>query len=169
VADAVRASMSIPYFYVPARLPDHIDGGTTWMVDGGMLSNFPVDVFDRTDGAEPRWPTFGIKLSGRPRDNRLNDVRGIVTLSKAMLTTMTGFYDRMHIDEADVVARTIFVDTFGVKATDFDLSPGTAEKLYEQGRRAATTFLDGDDEHPGWDFEEYKRTFRTPVAPAAAA
>jgi NTE family protein len=169
VADAVRASMSIPYFYVPARLPDHIDGGTTWMVDGGMLSNFPVDVFDRTDGAEPRWPTFGIKLSGRPRDNRLNDVRGIVTLSKAMLTTMTGFYDRMHIDEADVVARTIFVDTFGVKATDFDLSPGTAEKLYEQGRRAATTFLDGDDEHPGWDFEGYKRTFRTPVAPAAAA
>ena len=66
--------MSIPYFFVPARLPDHIDGGTTWMVDGGMLSNFPVDVFDRTDGEDPRWPTLGIKLSGRPSDNRLNDV-----------------------------------------------------------------------------------------------
>lgn len=65
VAEAVRASMSIPYYFVPAQLTDHVDGGTTWMVDGGMLSNFPVGVFDREDGAEPRWPTFGIKLSGR--------------------------------------------------------------------------------------------------------
>jgi NTE family protein len=170
VADAVRASIAIPYYFIPARLPDHIDGGTTWMVDGGMLSNFPVDVFDRTDGAEPRWPTFGIKLSGHPRDNRLNDVRGIVTLSRAMVSTMTGFYDRMHIDRADVVARTIFVDTFGVKATDFALSPETAEKLFNAGQRAATTFLDGDDEHPAWDFEEYKQRFRRPSAtPAAAA
>ena len=56
-----------------------------------------------------------------------------------MVTTMTGFYDRMHIDRADVVARTIFVDTFGVKATDFALSDETAERLYESGRKAATT------------------------------
>jgi NTE family protein len=168
VAEAVRASMSIPYFFVPARLHDHIDGGTTWMVDGGMLSNFPVSVFDRTDGAEPRWPTLGIKLSGRPGDNRLNDVRGIVTLSKAMVTTMTGFYDRMHIDRADVVARTIFVDTFGVKATDFALSKDTAEKLFESGRLAATAFLDGNDRHPAWDFEEYKRQFRTPSTSPSA-
>ncbi len=31
-----------------------------------MLSNFPIEVFDRTDGKPPRWPTFGIKLSARP-------------------------------------------------------------------------------------------------------
>jgi NTE family protein len=170
VADAVRASIAIPYYFVPARLSDYIDGGTTWMVDGGMLSNFPVDVFDRTDDAEPRWPTFGIKLSSRPRDNRLNDVRGIVTLSKAMVSTMAGFYDRMHIDRAEVVARTIFVDTFGVKATDFALPPETAVRLFKSGQRAATTFLDGDDEHPAWNFEEYKERFRRPSAtPAAAA
>jgi NTE family protein len=169
VAEAVRASMSIPYYFVPARLPDQIDGGTTWLVDGGMLSNFPVDVFDRTDGTDPRWPTFGIKLSGRPQDNKLSEVRGLVTLSKAMLTTMTGFYDRMHIDRADVVERTIFVDTFGVKATDFDLSPETAEKLYDSGRLAATTFLDGDNEHPGWDFPAYKKRFLRPVTESATA
>jgi NTE family protein len=169
VADAVRASIAIPYYFVPARLPDYIDGGTTWMVDGGMLSNFPVDVFDRTDGDEPRWPTFGIKLSSRPRDSRLNDVRGIVTLSKAMVSTMTGFYDRMHVDRAEVVARTIFVDTFGVKATDFALSPETAAKLFKSGQRAAATFLDGDDEHPAWDFEKYKELRRPSATSAAAA
>jgi NTE family protein len=81
---------------------------------------------------------------------------------------MTGFYDRMHIDRGDVVARTIFVDTFGVKATDFDLSASTAERLFESGRAAATAFFDGDAQRPKWDFEEYKRQWRpTPSQPTA--
>lgn len=136
-----------------------------------MLSNFPVEVFDRTDGAEPRWPTFGIRLSGRPSDTRINRVNGILSLTKAMLSTMTGFYDRMHIDRPEVLARTIFVDTHGVRGTDFDLSPATAERLYESGRAAAAQFLDGDEDHPTWDFEEYKRKWRPStreVAPASA-
>jgi NTE family protein len=163
VVEAVRASMAIPYFFMPARCPDHIEGGTAWMVDGGMLSNFPVDVFDRTDDAQPRWPTLGIKLSARPGNGRISDVRGIVTLSKAMLSTMTGFYDRIHIARPDVLARTMFVDTSGVKATDFNLSDATAEDLFESGQQAATAFLDGDDTHSKWDFEEYKRTWLTRV------
>jgi NTE family protein len=127
-----------------------------------------VSVFDRSDGAAPRWPTFGIKLSARPGQLKLNDVRGVVTLTKAMLYTMTGFYDRMHIDREDVVARTIFVDTFGVKATDFDLSAATADRLFESGREAATAFLDGDARRPKWDFEEYQRRWRsTPLLPTA--
>ena len=170
VADAVRASMAIPYFYVPARLRDQLSGDTAWMVDGGMLSNFPVDVFDRTDGIEPRWPTIGIKLSTRSTLMRVNEVRGVVTLSKAMLSTMTGFYDQMHVDRADVAARTIFVDTFGVKAVDFNLSRETADQLYESGRAAARAFLDGAAGQPRWDFEKYKRTWRrTPSTSTAAA
>ena len=161
VSDAVRASMAIPYFFTPARVPDKVTGRTAWMVDGGMLSNFPVDTFDRTDGREPRWPTFGIKLSARPGDTQFTDVRGVISLSKAMLTTLTGFYDRMHIDRPDVLARTIFVDTSGVKATDFGLSRDTADRLYDSGRAAATRFLDGDAKHPKWDFEEYKRAWRS--------
>ena len=43
-------------------------GACTW-VDGGLLQNFPVTVFDRTDGQPNRWPTFGIKLSARPALN----------------------------------------------------------------------------------------------------
>ena len=45
------------------------------MVDGGMLSNFPIEVFDRTDGKPPRWPTFGIKLSAKPRRPSCSDSR----------------------------------------------------------------------------------------------
>lgn len=59
VARAVHASSAIPFVFEPVRVR-----GATW-VDGGLLSNFPVALFDRTD-AEPRWPTFGIRLSARP-------------------------------------------------------------------------------------------------------
>jgi NTE family protein len=160
VADAVRASMAIPYFFVPARCPDQRNGGRAWLVDGGMLSNFPVEVFDRTDGRQPRWPTFGIKLSARGGP-AVNDVRGVVSLSKAMLSTMTGFYDRMHVNRPDVVERTIFVDTYGVRATDFGLTRDTAERLFESGLTAADRFL------TTWDFEEHRRP-RQPETPARA-
>ncbi|WP_218577338.1 patatin-like phospholipase family protein [Phytohabitans rumicis] len=78
VVEAVRASTAIPYYFRPAKCPDPRNGGDVWMVDGGMLSNFPINVFDRAD-REPRWPTFGIRLSR----SRVNRIRGVVSLSKA--------------------------------------------------------------------------------------
>ena len=58
VADAVRMSMSIPIFFEPYTVK--VLGQDVVLVDGGMLSNFPVWVFD-SDGV-PDWPTFGLKL-----------------------------------------------------------------------------------------------------------
>lgn len=52
VARAVHASSAIPFVFEPVRVR-----GATW-VDGGLLSNFPVALFDRTD-AEPRCPRSG--------------------------------------------------------------------------------------------------------------
>jgi NTE family protein len=162
VADAVRASMSIPFFYKPARLKD-IEGRDCWLVDGGMLSNFPIDVFDAPAGVEPRWPTFGIKLSAHPGAalGTVNDVHDTVSMSWAMLNTLTGFYDRMHIDDPGVTARTIFVDTGKVRATDFDLDQDTQDTLFRSGRDAALKFLDGAPGRPAWDWEAYKREYRS--------
>src|SRR4051794_17693332 len=161
VVDAVRASMSIPFFYEPVKLKAS-DGEDSWLVDGGMLSNFPVDTFDRA-GAEPRWPTFGIKLSAKPETNQVvsNRVHGVVSMAEAMIGTMTNFYDQIHLDDPSVLARTMFVDTTGVKATDFDLSQDTQQRLYENGRKAAEVFLDGADGNPGWDWNAYISTYRT--------
>ena len=60
VVSAVRASISVPYLFEPFDLRYH--GGESLLVDGGLISNFPIDAFDRTDGAPPRWPTFGVTL-----------------------------------------------------------------------------------------------------------
>jgi NTE family protein len=61
IAYAVRMSMSIPFFFEPVRHHNPLTRQEHLIVDGGMLSNFPVWLFD-THGAEPRWPTFGLLL-----------------------------------------------------------------------------------------------------------
>jgi NTE family protein len=156
VVDAVRASMSIPFFFEPARLRgrheiDH------WLLDGGMLSNYPIDVFDRATGVAPRWPTFGIKLSGRPdADRPFMHVRGAISMGRAMVATAMGFYDQMHINAPGTLERTIFVDTSDVSAINFDLDLESRARLYQSGRDAAEEFL------RTWNFEQYKERFRSP-------
>lgn len=163
VVDAVRASMSIPYFFRRVRLRDETTSQHSWLVDGGMLSNFPVDVFDRRDARTPRWPTLGIKLSARADATQgvRHDVGGVWSMSKAMLGTLTSFYDRIHLEQADVLARTMFIDTMKVRATDFDLDRATQQQLYDNGRRAAERFLDGGDGRAPWDFDAYLERFRS--------
>jgi NTE family protein len=162
VVEAVRASMSIPYFFRPVKVRDRIAQADTWLVDGGILSNFPIGVFDRRDGSVPRWPTLGVKLSARPDalQGVRNTITGPLTMTRAMLDTMGGFHDRSHLDDPDVVARTIFVDTGKVRTTDFDLDEATQRWLFDRGRRAAERFLDGHDGQPAWDFEAYVDRFR---------
>jgi NTE family protein len=162
VAEAVRASMSIPFFFEPVRLKNQRSGLDAVLVDGGMLSNFPVNTFD-AQNREPRWPTFGIKLSTRAQaleDGAPSDVSGPISLTSAMIKTMVGFHDRMHVDDLDTQARTIFVDTGSVRATDFNISAQTRDALYLSGRRAAMAFFDGTDGQPPWDWETYKAKFR---------
>jgi NTE family protein len=166
VADAVRASASIPFFYEPVQLPYGTDNGaesSSYLVDGGMLSNFPITIFDRPSGETPRWPTFGCKLSARPEAHHgtKNDVGGVLGFAKALVGTMMNFHDQMHIDDPAVLARTMFVDTLNVKATDFDLDETTQDALYENGRKAATKFLHGDGAERGaWDFARYLANYR---------
>ena len=154
---AVRASASLPFFFEPARLRYRRAGRTvqSTLVDGGLLSNFPVGVFDRADDAPPRWPTFGIKLGAKADARSIPESpRGALGLSLAILRTLTDFYDGMYIDQPDVTARTVFVDTFGVGATDLGLDRETSARLYASGREAAERFLDG------WDFADYLARFR---------
>jgi NTE family protein len=94
------------------------------------------------------------------------EVDSTADLARSMLATMTSFHDQMHIDDPGVVARTNFIHTFGVKATDFDLSRSTADRLFDSGRAAAEAFL------ATWDFDAYVQLFRTmptPGVPVEAA
>jgi NTE family protein len=133
------------------KVNDRTSGGESWLVDGGLLSNFPVDVFDRSDGKDPRWPTVGIKLSARlgSLQGVRNEIAGSASLTRAMLLTMMGSHDQLVLDDPAVLARTVSVDTMKVRATDFDITHETQDQLYENGRKAATEFLASPATQPG--------------------
>jgi NTE family protein len=158
VADAVRASASIPFFFEPVTLRSRDESGSTvvsTMVDGSVLSNFPIAMFDRTDGQPPRWPTFGVRLSMRP-DGRvlIHEVRGTVSLALSLVETMLEACDAQHIDDPCVQARSVFVDASGISPVDFGISAEQQEQLLAAGREATVGFLED------WDFASYQRSCR---------
>ena len=161
VADAVRASTAIPFFFHPATLTA-ADGRTSTLVDGGLLSNFPIDSLDRTDGATPRWPTFGVTLlPSLPADNEqvipalrpLHLLGGPTLLEQVITTTLVG-RDQAYLNQPWVSARTIRIDTGGVGVLDFDLSDAQKDVLYADGLRAGDEFL------TTWDWPAYLTRFR---------
>jgi NTE family protein len=162
IAYAVRMSMSIPVFFEPVVHRHPRSGEEHVIVDGGMLSNFPVWLFDR-EGAEPRWPTFGLLLVEPdpkvPIGHRLAGeehgvARGsLVDYFKSLASTMMEAHDRMYLEQA-TYARTIPIPTLGVGTTEFDIAPERASALYESGRAAASDFLDQ------WDLATYVEEFR---------
>lgn len=143
IVESVRASMSIPFYYRPVQLATGPGGGgAVTLVDGGLLSNFPVDAFDRTDGLPPRWPTFGIKLSARPDARQAAyQIDSTFDLLRGCLRTLLGAHDAYHLDDEGVTARTIFVDCLHVDSVNFDIDAATQQRLYENGRSAARKFL----------------------------
>jgi NTE family protein len=160
VAYAVRMSMSIPIFFEPVMHRNPRTGVDHLIVDGGMLSNFPVWLFDADKGEPPRWPTFGMRLvEADPKVPVSHRVEGrqsgsIIDYVKALASTMMEAHDRLYLEKATFV-RTIPIPTLGVSTTEFDITPPRVRAIYESGRKAAFDFLDR------WDFEAYKAEYRS--------
>ena len=150
VARAVHASSAIPYIFEPVRV-----SGATW-VDGGLLSNFPVELFDRPDG-QSRWPTFGIRLSARPGIPPTHPVHGPVSLGIAAIETLVINQDNAYIDDPCTVRRTIFVPADEVSPIDFDITAEQREALYQRGLRAGQQFLQT------WNYADYLKACGGPV------
>ncbi|NJR20976.1 MAG: patatin-like phospholipase family protein [Richelia sp. CSU_2_1] len=130
VAEAVRLSMSIPLFFEPGKL------GEDLIVDGGILSNFPLWIYDRQSGSTPippRWFTFGFRLVDTGIESQIK-IQHPVSILSAMFTTMMRARDRYHQREMDK-GRVINIDVTeaGVTTTDFNLDSQQKAQLYRLG------------------------------------
>lgn len=150
VAKAVRMSCTIPFFFKPIKW--ETDKNPCYVVDGGILSNYPVDIFDRKDGP-PRWPTFGFRLSQKHIKSKPAEIDGPITFGKAIVRTMYQAHDIRYVDKHSEV-RTIFIPTGSIASTQFSLSERDQKFLYTSGCQAAEKFL------KTWNFEEYKTKYR---------
>jgi NTE family protein len=161
VADAVRASMSIPFYFKAIDLKSAA-GLTSTLVDGGLLSNFPIDSLDRTDGKKPRWPTFGVTvMPNLPQGNdavipalRVLNVLGSTKLLEDVLTTLIVGRDQAYLNQPWVSARAIHVDSTEVGFLNFGISENQKQALYAKGYAAGEKFLST------WDWTDYVTRFR---------
>jgi NTE family protein len=143
VALAVRMSMSIPVFFEPVSFTNPKTGCEHLIVDGGMLSNFPLWLFD---AEEPLWPTIGVKfIEEDPRAplaplGSSGGLFKVIDYARSLVETMMEAHDRFYLEESDF-DRTITIDALGVGTTDFDLTRERAVQLYDSGRAGAEEFL----------------------------
>lgn len=150
VAWAVRCSMSIPGFFrpVPATRRDF----STYLVDGGILSNFPIWIFD-SEGP-PRWPTFGLLLQERP--NRDPDrITGMVSMLLSVFRTMMKAHDLRAVSQGEYHNRTISIPVSGTSALEFDMPLAKKKALLSTGELATKNFLNN------WSWEDYQEWAKT--------
>jgi predicted acylesterase/phospholipase RssA len=158
---AVRMSMSIPLLW------DEVIWQTSWglyqsrdiaghaIVDGGLLSNFPIELFisdapqvTKLMGAKKDTPVLGFLI-----DEKLPVAKGLfvrinvkpgelktVQRLRRLVNTATGAHDKMVIDEySHLVAR---LPAQGYGTTEFDMSDERRDALVRSGREAMALYLD---------------------------
>ncbi|MBW3652885.1 MAG: patatin-like phospholipase family protein [Actinobacteria bacterium] len=168
VADAVRASISIPLYFDPVVVRDGETGERVTLVDGGVLSNYPIEIFDRTDLRPPRWPTLGVKVVPELSAGQRGLFPGIalpalppVRLLEQVVATAIAGHDQSYLERPCVRRRTIAVDTRAVGIVEFDASARQRAMLIANGAAAAQAFL------ATWDWDAFRRA--CPDVPTAAA
>jgi NTE family protein len=150
VALAVRMSMSIPGFYRPVTLRN-ADGDMSYIVDGGLLSNFPIQLFDGP-GMDDR-PTFGLRLVGKDQERvTQHPAHSLMSYFLSMVMTATEASYHQYVDNRDFI-RTIAIDSLGISPVDFGLSTIDKRRLYTEGTKAARAFLED------WDFDSWKKSY----------
>jgi NTE family protein len=145
VADAVRMSMSIPYFFQPVELIHNETGLPSTIVDGGVLSNFPVWIFD--EDQDPKRPSIGFKLiGGKGVGGGLEKIVKAfgwpVEMGVDIFHTATDAWDAYWVAHSTYV-RTCTVSAGDIGTTDFGLTPAQRQWLLESGQTGAREFLDG--------------------------
>ena len=170
-AKYVRASMSIPLFFKPyevTNLPTDEEAIIRWnrigkhrgaipekaiFVDGGIMSNFPIDIF-HLKGSIPSRPTFGVKLGlERVKTNEINNVGELLYACFDSARNLRDFeFIKENMDFQRLVA---YIDIQDQNWLDFNISDEKKLELFIAGAKEAKYFLQN------FDWEGYKKIRKT--------
>lgn len=177
-ADFVRASMSIPLFFKPfelTNLPNDKDSKLLWkriaghkggvpekaiFVDGGIMSNFPIDVFHRHGGIPSR-PTFGVKLGLERMVN--NNITNVGELLYGCFDAARNLRDFEFVNKnPDFKNLVAYIDIKDYNWLDFNVSNEMKLDLFRSGAKEAVAFL----QKFNWkDYKELRKSIRGTANP----
>jgi NTE family protein len=170
-AGFVRASMAIPIFFesyfinkIPCDLPEIRKAwmdtmnepdppSTTRFVDGGILSNFPINIFYNPKVLVPRLPSFGIDLDDSIPDNESKDPAKWTILGYfgRMFNTIRFYYDKDFLLKNKMYEKGIGkVPLAGYNWLNFFLTDKDKIDMFVAGAKAAAKFL------MEFDWNDYK-------------
>lgn len=135
IAKAVRMSASIPLYFYPVKL--EYDKKSCFIVDGGLLSNFPIWIFDTN--CHSRYPTIGLNLS-QDTNHEIHESKNPINYLLDIVKTSLYTNEDVYFKEKDYL-RIINIPTLNVSATSFNIPKETMEKLYESGYKSAQSFV----------------------------
>jgi NTE family protein len=158
--------MSIPYFFRPVKIgsvPQGEAAAENWerlvkyrgpvprqvfMVDGGIMSNFPINVFHRYNTV-PRMPTFGVRLGDdRQKPNKITTP---LNLFGSIFNSIRHLHDYdfilKHPDYSLLIGK---IDVGSHDWLDFALTDDAKFDLFRRGAEGAAAFL------RKFDWHEYK-------------
>lgn len=163
IAKAVRMSMSIPIFYKPFILRDQ-SGKKHYIVDGGMLSNYPMWLLDEGT-TEPQYPIIGFQFCDQKECSTLCKCSriNIIEYMRQLISTMMDARDKEYMarskgDLQRSIQIPVHITVNGtdqkIRTTDFAITLEESQILFQNGVNAATEFL----QH--WNFDAWKQKYR---------
>lgn len=168
IVDAIRISMSVPYWYMAIGINasgtiiehDNWDSSTRIMVDGGLVMNFPIRVFDEShyySGASLaafqegfRNPqTLGLRLDSQEQISYDQDqtglapqaIDGIDDFTVALYVMIIENLNRQLLDDRDW-ERTVSINTMQIGPRVKKLSDKQKNDLISSGSAAASFYLE---------------------------
>ncbi|QQK79762.1 patatin-like phospholipase family protein [Salicibibacter cibi] len=136
IARAVRMSCSLPYFFQPVKLFDK-NGEAAIIVDGGILSNFPMWLFRKEERVKR--PLLGFQLNPEPDDMK-NTINNALELYSSVFETMQKGHDARYV-EKHKQENVVFIPVNRIKTTSFSLTKEDRKRLIQLGRDATQKYL----------------------------
>ncbi|MCB0131560.1 MAG: patatin-like phospholipase family protein [Caldilineaceae bacterium] len=157
VADALVLSQAIPLFFEAPRFDGAKLGTGDIYVDGGIVNDYPLQIFDQPKPfaednpwfiSEINWETLGCRLftpDDCPDPGYHLPIDSLIGYISNLLETIMNNQIEAHRQRLVDQLRSVDVNDCCVQATDFDIRPEDDDETYcellAKGRQAATDYL----------------------------
>lgn len=138
VAAAIRMSAGFPYFFMPKAIQGK-NKQKSIIVDGGLLSNFPLWIFSEAEEKQAR-PVIGVKLTDPSTSVEPREIRNALNMFPSLFATMKQAHDNRYISKHQA-GHIIFVPTPEQNSMNFNITEESREKLRQIGKESSEKFL----------------------------